>query len=86
MKYAANRPLADPETVIKKLIEIANAAEAVQDGRIHIELINQPFLRAGGTPAEYGAALRGVLDRGWLAMHHSGGYVAFTKEGADLFA
>jgi hypothetical protein len=27
-----------------------------------------------------------VLDRGWLAMHHSGGYVAFTKEGADLFA
>jgi hypothetical protein len=27
-----------------KLIEIANAAVAVQDGRIHIELINEPFL------------------------------------------
>jgi hypothetical protein len=31
-------------------VEIANAAEAVQDGRIHIELINAPFLEAGGTP------------------------------------
>ena len=86
MKFAADRPLADPETAIRKLIEIANAAEAVQDGRIHIELINLPFLRAGGTPAEYSAALEAVLDRGWLMMHQSSGYVAFTKEGADLFA
>jgi hypothetical protein len=86
MKFTADRPLADPEIAIKKLIEIANAAEAVQDGRIHIELINLPFLRAGGTPSEYGAALKAVLGRGWLTMHQSGGYVAFTKAGADLFA
>jgi hypothetical protein len=86
MKFTADRSLADPEAAIKKLIDIANAAEAEQDGRIHIELVNLPFLRAGGTPSEYGTALKAVLDRGWLAMHHSGGYVAFTKEGADLFA
>jgi len=29
-------------------VEIGNAAEAVQDGLIHIELINAPFLDAGG--------------------------------------
>jgi hypothetical protein len=28
----------------QKLMEIANAVEAVQDGRILIELINRPFL------------------------------------------
>jgi hypothetical protein len=33
------------------LIEIANAVEAVQDGRIYIELINWPFLSVQkGTP------------------------------------
>jgi hypothetical protein len=86
VKFAADRPFASLDTAVEKLLEIANAAEAVQDGRIHIELINLPFLRAGGTPAEYSAALKAVLGRGWLTMHHSGGYVAFTKEGADLFA
>ena len=39
----------------RKLVEIANAIEAVQDGRIHVELINAPFLDAGGGPAEYRA-------------------------------
>jgi hypothetical protein len=57
MKYAPDRPFADPEAAARKLIEIANAAEAVQNGRIHIEKINGPFLyKEGGSPAEYGAA------------------------------
>jgi len=34
-------------------MEIANSVEPVQDGRIHIELINWPFLHElRGTPAE----------------------------------
>jgi hypothetical protein len=44
MKFATDRPYANPETAARKLIEIANAVEAVQDGRIYIELINAPFL------------------------------------------
>jgi hypothetical protein len=44
MKFAADRPYADPEAAARKLIEIANSVEAVQDGRIHIELINGPLL------------------------------------------
>jgi hypothetical protein len=36
MKYVAPRPLADPAAA-RKLLEIANATEPVQDGRIHIE-------------------------------------------------
>jgi hypothetical protein len=87
MKFTTNRPYADPEAAARKLIEIANSVEAVQDGRIHIEKINGPFLyELKGTPAEYGAGLKLAIDRGWLVLHESGTYVKFTQGGAELFA
>ena len=87
MKFAADRPYADPEKAARKLLEIANAAEAVQDGRIPIEEINGPFLfRERATPAEYSAGLKLAIERGWLVLHDSGTYVKFTQSGADLFA
>jgi hypothetical protein len=87
MKYAATRPFADPEAAARKLLEIANATEAVQDGRIHIEKLNGPFLfKEGGNPAEYKAGLELAIARGWLWQHESGTYVKFTQAGADLFA
>ena len=62
-------------------------AEAVQDGRIHFERINGPFLfKEGGTPEEYGAGLKLAIERGWLWQHESGTYVKFRQAGADLFA
>jgi hypothetical protein len=44
MKYADTRPCADLEKEAHKVMEIANATEAVQDGRVPIEKINGPFL------------------------------------------
>ena len=44
MKFIADRPLADPEIAARKIREIANTVEPIQDGRIHIEKINGPFL------------------------------------------
>ena len=59
----------------------------MQDGRIHIEEINGPFLfRERATPAEYSAGLKLAIERGWLVLHDSGTYVKFTQSGADLFA
>jgi hypothetical protein len=87
MKYADTRSFADPEKAARKLLEIANTTEAVQDGRIHIEKINGPFLFThGGTPAEYSAGLALAIARGWLWKHESGTFVRFTPAGADLFA
>ena len=87
MKFAAARPYAAPEAAARKLIEIANSVEAVQDGRIHIELINGPMLfEHKATPAEYTAGLKLAIDRGWIEMHESGTFVRFTQVGADLFA
>jgi hypothetical protein len=86
MKFVSTRAHADPDAAARKLMEIANAIEPVQDGRLHIEKINLPFLRDGGSPAEYGAGLKRAIELGWLWMHESGTYVKFTPAGADLFA
>jgi hypothetical protein len=76
-----------PEKAARKLIEIANSVEAVQDGRIYIQLINAPFLyEAKGRSDEYLAALKLAIDRGWLWLDRSGTYVKFTQAGAELFA
>ena len=48
-----NRSTLNPEKAARKLLEIANAVEPVQDGWIHIEKINAPFLNEYGSPAEY---------------------------------
>jgi hypothetical protein len=85
MKLTTDRPYADPDAAVRKLIEIANSVEAVQDGRI--EKINGPFLfEHKGSPGEYGAGLKLAIERGWLWLHESGTYVRFTQAGAELFA
>jgi hypothetical protein len=53
MKFVEPNQFADPDAAARKLVEIANAIEAVQDGRVYIELVNGPFLAAGGTPDQY---------------------------------
>jgi hypothetical protein len=79
MKYATDRPFADPEAAARKLLEIANATEAVQDGRIHIEKLNGPFLfKEGGSPAEYGAGI--AVGANFLIKPRRTGYlVAGTR-------
>jgi hypothetical protein len=86
VRYIEPTPFSDPEEAARKLIEIASAAQSVQDQRVHIELINAPFLRAGGSPDEYRAGLERAIANGWLWQHESGVYVKFTQVGADLFA
>jgi hypothetical protein len=84
MKFASDRPFADPDKAARMLVEIANASEAVQEGRIYIEPINGPFLKAGGTPDQFRTALAHAITLGWLRRHESGTYVKFTE--AELFA
>jgi hypothetical protein len=87
MRFVADRSLTDPEVAARKLVELANAFEPVQDGRIYIEKINEPFLyQLKGTPAEYKAGLDRAIAKGWLWLHESGTYVKFTEAGVALFA
>ena len=87
MKFVDSRPFADPDAAARKLLEIANSVEAVQDGRIHSEKVNGPFLcEFGGTPAEYRAGMDRAIAKGWLWRNESGTYVKFTPAGAEMFA
>jgi hypothetical protein len=87
MKFAAPRPFADPEAAARKLMEIANSVEPVQDGRIHIEKINWPMLHdLRATPAEYKAGLDYAIAKRWLWLHESGTYVKLTDAGAAMLA
>jgi hypothetical protein len=80
LKFAAPRPYANAEAAARKLIELANAVEAVQDGRIYIELINGPRrFEFKATIAEYSAGLKLAIERGWLELDRSGTFVKFTR-------
>ena len=86
MKFKTDRPLATPEGAEQKLLELANRIEADHAGRLSVEIINRQFREAGGSYEEYGAAVKAAVAHGWITMHPSGGYIAFTQAGADLFA
>jgi hypothetical protein len=53
----------------RKLVEIANDVEAVQDGRIFIERVNAPFLAAGGNGKEFRTGIERAIALGWLWRH-----------------
>jgi hypothetical protein len=86
VKYGEDQPYAEAAAGMLKLLEIANAMEADQAGLIHIGPINLQFLGAGGSFLEYRAALTAAIERGYLTLHPSGGYLSFTQAGAGLFA
>ena len=85
-KFVADHPFADPDVAARKIVEIANDVEAVQDGRIYIERINAPFLAAGGSGDDFRAGTECAIALGWIWMHESGTHVKFTDAGAALFA
>ncbi|RZM94016.1 hypothetical protein CWO91_39695 [Bradyrhizobium genosp. SA-3] len=59
--------------------------EPVQDGRIHIEKINAPFLyMLKATGEEFGAGIRYAVERGRLELHESGTYVRLLIGGAMM--
>ncbi|MCS3929572.1 hypothetical protein M2175_004603 [Bradyrhizobium elkanii] len=83
MKLAAERAFAAPEATARKLVELAKTIEAVQDGRIHIEKLNAPFLYTlKATGSEFGAGIKHAVEKGWLELHESGTYVRLIDTGA----
>ena len=86
MKCVERHPFADPDVAARKLVEIANGVEAVQDGRIYIERVNEPILAAGGSGDQFRAGIARAIALGWIWRHESGTYLKFTDSGAALFA
>jgi hypothetical protein len=86
-KFIQSRPFADPEVAARKIVELAQAFQPIQEGRIYIEEINRPFLfKHNGTPDEYSVGPKLCIERGWLELHESGTFVRFTQHGKDLLS
>ncbi|MDI3560025.1 hypothetical protein OWC48_06275 [Bradyrhizobium sp. Arg816] len=65
------------------MVELAKTIEAVQDGRIHIEKLNAPFLYTlKATGLEFGAGIKHAVEKGWLELHESGTYVRLIDTNA----
>ncbi len=45
MKFTEPRLFANSDVAARKIVKLANAVEAMQDGHIHIGKINAPFRR-----------------------------------------
>ena len=86
MRFVERRPFVGPGIAARKLAEIANGIETVQDGRIYIELVNVPFLAAGGSAEDFRAGIERAIALGWIWRHESGTYLKFTDRGAAVFA
>ena len=87
MKLTEPRPYADPEATARQLVQLTASIEPVQNGRIHIEKINAPFLfTLGGKGSEFGAGIRYAIEKGWLELHESGTYVRLLTPGEDMLA
>lgn len=85
MKLTNDRPCFDPEAAARKLIELAKSIDTVQDGRIHIEKINAPFLYTlKGGSTEFGPGIRYAVEKGWLELDESGTYVRLLAPGQDF--
>ena len=69
MKRAETRPHAALEAADRKLVELATGVAPVQDGCIHIEKINAPFLfRLKAKGSDFGAGLE-FASSTWLELH-----------------
>ena len=79
-KFVANRPFADPDAAARKIVEIANGVETVQDGRIYIERVNAPFLAAGGSGGDFRTGIERAIALGWLWLHESGTNVEIHRQ------
>ena len=78
-KIVAERRFADPDAAARKIVEIANGVEAVQNGRIYIERVNAPFLAGAGSGDDFGSGIERAIALGWLWYHESGTYLRTTN-------
>src|SRR6202022_3084196 len=71
MKFREERPFADVDAAVKKLLEIANGMAADHAGRLSVGILNTQFKDASGSYPEYSAAVKAAIDRGYITVSRS---------------
>jgi hypothetical protein len=72
MKFAEDRPYANPEMAARKLLDIAKA-EIAKSGLLHayVGTTNAAFLRAGSSVAEYTGGRDHAFTMRWFKFERS---------------
>jgi hypothetical protein len=84
MKYAADRPFANPEAAARKLLDIVRASVAESGLRhAYTGAANAAFTRAGGSVPEYVAGRDHAVARRWIEIDPSGSRIILLPDGAE---
>jgi hypothetical protein len=86
MTHVTKSPFANPEAAARQLVQLASGTVPVQDGRIHIETVNYPFLHTLKGSGQSSAPASGAPSRraGWSCMRAAP--MCGSPAGAELLA
>jgi hypothetical protein len=68
LKFKDERPYADVDAAMRKLLELANAMEA-DSGSFPVGQLNSQLIGPGGSVPEYVAAMKAAITHGYFTMH-----------------
>ncbi len=72
LKFAESRPYGKPEAAAEFLMQLVAEHRSPHGPYADVGVVNQAFLSAGGSVAEYGVARDYAIAKGWIMMHESG--------------
>jgi hypothetical protein len=84
MKFAADRPYADPEAAARKLLELVLHSDIDVGQYTYVGKVNQDFLGAGGSVAEYVAGRDYAIAQRWFEFDRSKTRIVLLQAGSDL--
>jgi hypothetical protein len=84
MKFITDRPFADPEAAARKLLELVLHSDIDVGQYTYVGKVNQDFLSAGGSVAEYIAGRDHAIAQGWFEIDRSKTRIVLLQAGADL--
>ena len=84
MKFAADRPFADPEAAARKLLDIVRGSIA-KSGLTHayVGATNGDFLKDGGSVAEYKVGRDYAFTQRWFEFDRSQTRIILLPDGAE---
>jgi hypothetical protein len=86
MKFVSERPYESPEAAARKPLELVQARDIDVGQFAYTGAVNDAFLQAGGSVAEYIAGRNFAILRGWFEIDPSGARIILLQAGADLSA
>jgi hypothetical protein len=84
VKFATERPYADPEAAARLLLDIVRGSIVESDlPYAYTGATNSMFTRAGGSVAEYSAGIAYAVMQKWLIIDRSGTRVTLLTDDAE---